>query len=59
MARVELRWDEEQKIWYIPEGVDRSGFAQWLPPARSPDMRARDWFLAGRKNIAEILKELT
>ncbi|HEY6457849.1 MAG TPA: DUF5710 domain-containing protein [Steroidobacteraceae bacterium] len=59
MPRVELQWDDEQKTWYIPEGVDGAGFAQWLPTPPSPNIRATDWFVAGRKNIAEILKSLT
>ena len=53
------RWDGAQRIWYIPDGVDHTGFEQWLPPPRSPNMRATDWFLAGRKSIAAILKDLS
>jgi hypothetical protein len=53
------RWDGEQKSWYLPEGVDRTGFDQWLPTLPSPNRRAPDWFLAGRKSMAEILKALT
>jgi hypothetical protein len=53
------RWDGERKTWYLPEGADRAGFEQWLPTAHSPKRRAPDWFLAGRKSIAAILKDLT
>jgi hypothetical protein len=53
------RWDAARKCWYLPEGVDRSGFEQWLPTPPAPHRRAPDWFLAGRKSIAAILKDLT
>jgi hypothetical protein len=59
MPRIELRWDGEQKTWFIPEGVDRTGFEQWLPTPPAPNPCATDWFLAARKDIAEILKELS
>jgi hypothetical protein len=53
------RWDGAQKSWYIPEGIDRTGFEQWLPTSQAPKRRAPDWFLAGRKSMAQILKDLS
>jgi Domain of unknown function (DUF5710) len=53
------RWDGEQKSWYIPDGIEHTGFEQWLPTSQAPKRRAPEWFLAGRKSIAAILKELT
>jgi hypothetical protein len=52
-------WDGGQKSWYIPEGTDCIGFEQWLPASPAPNRRAPEWFLASRKAMAEILKELT
>jgi hypothetical protein len=57
-SRRGARWDAEQKSWYLPEGIDRTGFEQWLPAPQAPNRRATDWFLAGRKSIAAILKDL-
>jgi hypothetical protein len=53
------RWDGEQKSWYLPAGIDRTGFEQWLPTPQTPKRCAPEWFLAGRKSMAEILKSLT
>ena len=41
------RWDAEQKTWYVPEGVERTGFEQWLPAPQSPNIRAPGWSLIG------------
>lgn len=53
------RWDGEHKCWYIPEGTDRMGFEQWLPTPQASNRRAPEWFLAARKTMAELLKELS
>lgn len=27
------RWDAQRRQWYVPAGLDLTGFAKWLPPA--------------------------
>jgi hypothetical protein len=53
------RWDGEHETWYLPEGVDRSGFDQWLPAPPGPNRRTPEWFVAARRSMAEILKALS
>jgi len=43
--RLGARWDG--KTWYIPAGVDRTAFEQWLPTPQPPNIRAPGWSLAG------------
>lgn len=31
VKRLGARWDQEQKQWYVPAGVDLTPFARWLP----------------------------
>lgn len=45
--RLGARWDGERKTWYLPEGVDRTAFTQWLPTPPSPNIRAPGWSLIG------------
>lgn len=30
------RWNAEQKLWYVPQGVEAAPFAQWFSDAASP-----------------------
>jgi Domain of unknown function (DUF5710) len=41
------RWDSEKKTWYIPEGIERSAFEEWLPTPQSPNIRAPGWSVIG------------
>jgi hypothetical protein len=34
--RLGARWDVERKVWYVPDGLDASKFAQWM--RRGPDI---------------------
>jgi len=37
--RLGARWDSSRKTWYIPEGVDASGFNRWLHAGKlAPDL---------------------
>lgn len=30
------RWNAEQKLWYVPQGVEAAPFAQWFSDGASP-----------------------
>jgi hypothetical protein len=30
------RWNAEQKLWYVPQGVESAPFAKWFSDAASP-----------------------
>lgn len=30
------RWNAEQKLWYVPQGVESAPFAKWFTDATSP-----------------------
>jgi hypothetical protein len=44
--RLGARWDKDRKVWYVPEGVDVSLFARWLPNEANITVRARSHFIA-------------
>lgn len=42
--RLGARWDNEHRLWYVPEGVNLSAFERWLP--KSPTVRSNRYFIA-------------
>lgn len=40
------QWDNNSKVWYVPEGVDPSLFKQWLPGPPQLNTRAERYFIA-------------
>jgi hypothetical protein len=42
--RLGARWDRERKVWFVPEGVDRSQFHRWLP--KTIDVRSTTYYIA-------------
>jgi uncharacterized protein DUF5710 len=44
--RLGARWDSQNRIWYVPEGVDTEPLRKWAPVPESPNIRAECWFLA-------------
>lgn len=30
------RWNAEQKLWYVPQGIESAPFAKWFSAAASP-----------------------
>jgi hypothetical protein len=44
--RLGARWDPQQKLWYVPEGLDVVAFKPWLPVPFQPNIRAPCYHLA-------------
>jgi hypothetical protein len=41
-----VRWDSQNKTWYVPDGIDATPLQKWIAVPESPNIRAEHWFLA-------------
>ncbi|MGC4087257.1 MAG: DUF5710 domain-containing protein [Polyangiaceae bacterium] len=44
--RLGARWDNQKRVWYVPDGLDTAPFKKWLPKTRLPDVRAGYYYIA-------------
>lgn len=44
--KLGARWDITQKTWYVPDGVNESAFARWLPEKPFWNVWAPSYFIA-------------
>ncbi|MBF8224531.1 DUF5710 domain-containing protein [Halomonas sp. 328] len=49
--RLGARWDPENKVWYVPEGKDPSGFMKWLPDIPDYNIRAACYQIAESEKL--------
>lgn len=48
--KLGAKWDSEQKIWFVPDGIDLSPFAKWLPSNdANPNIRSQSFYIAESK----------
>jgi hypothetical protein len=40
------RWDPQQKVWYVPDGVDPTRLRKWVPLPVQPNIRSASYFIA-------------
>ena|ERR1700757_4550630 len=43
--RLGARWDANQKIWYVPEGINPGPFSRWLPLEPDINIRAVSYWI--------------
>jgi hypothetical protein len=44
--RLGARWDPQQKVWYVPDGVDPTPLRKWVPLPIQPNIRSATYFIA-------------
>ena len=49
--RLGARWDPQQKVWYVPDGVDPTPLRKWEPLPVQPNIRAASYFVAGAEFV--------
>lgn len=43
--RLGARWDGQQRVWYVPDGVDPTLFGKWVPELPDINIRASSYYI--------------